>query len=799
MIENLKCNQLEYPLSVNDRARFTWGIAGGMQTAFRLNLFSGNKLVCSSGKVHSDRTVYTEVREFEPETAYRAELTLWTDKGVFRRTCGFRTALTRGFSANAVWIGAPVKQEGSPAGYFRKEFTVTKLKKTYVYLCGLGLYELKINGEKVGGSVLSCPFTDYRKTVLYEAFDITAYLHRGINAAEVTLGDGWYRQNTEDEWGFWRAPWRDEQKLLFEMKGAADVFSDESWLCSSGEIVRSDLRLGETVDLRCKTDWNRAVHAVRAKAPDGALKCLDFEPIRVCGEIPFVKAVPYDGGVLLDFGVNLSGVIRFSGHLNRRQKITFRYGDRLDERGRIDNASNAQYIYRSPYGYQTDTLTADEEGPVVFQPKFVYHGFQYVEIEGLDRIPEKGEITALFYRSGFERTASFCCGDEIIDRLFQLGTASVLANYVGFPSDCPHREKNGWTGDAQLSSDWFFQGFSADLNLLQWLDDLRDSQAENGMIPCIVPTGGWGYEWGNGPAWDYAFFALPACFLRYRGDDFAARRSFPCLKRYFSYLESRAAGDLPEVGLGDWNYPQEIAMEICPTRLTDSCYYMKMAELLAQFSSDPTECAEYEEKARAIRERIARQYIRSDGNVANGSMTALAAVLYFNVVEGDLARRIFQKLESLVEQSMHYRAGILGVKFINRVLCENGRIDLFLKLLQQEDYPSFGNWIRRGATSLWEDFEGTNSRNHHMYSDFCAVLLTYVTGIRQRGANEFEICPYCGAFDYIYGERATPGGVLSVKREKDKVIVTVPPNTKAVLVWKERKIFLKEGKNEWKF
>ena len=256
---------------------------------------------------------------------------------------------------------------------------------------------------------------------------------------------------------------------------------------------------------------------------------------------------------------------------------------------------------------------------------------------------------------------------------------------------------------------------------------------------------------------------------------------------------------MPEVGLGDWNYPKEIAMEICPTRLTDSCYYMKMAELLAQFSSDPTECAEYEEKARAIRERIARQYIRSDGNVANGSMTALAAVLYFNVVEGDLARRIFQKLESLVEQSMHYRAGILGVKFINRVLCENGRIDLFLKLLQQEDYPSFGNWIRRGATSLWEDFEGTNSRNHHMYSDFCAVLLTYVTGIRQRGANEFEICPYCGAFDYIYGERATPGGVLSVKREKDKVIVTVPPNTKAVLVWKERKIFLKEGKNEWKF
>ena len=157
MIENLKCNQLEYPLSVNDRARFTWGIAGGMQTAFRLNLFSGNKLVCSSGKVHSDRTVYTEVREFEPETAYRAELTVWTDKGVFRRTCGFRTALTHGFSANAVWIGAPVKQEGSPAGYFRKEFTVTKLKKTYVYLCGLGLYELKIKGKKSAAACFPVP------------------------------------------------------------------------------------------------------------------------------------------------------------------------------------------------------------------------------------------------------------------------------------------------------------------------------------------------------------------------------------------------------------------------------------------------------------------------------------------------------------------------------------------------------------------------------------------------------------------------------------------------------------------
>lgn len=792
-IFNLKCNHETAPIGIDRKARFTWNVAG-TQMAFALRIFAGDSPVYDSGRVAGSQTVFTVIRMFLPLTEHEYELTVFAEEGTTAARGRFRTALTGGFDARAQWIGMPERlpngENGNPATYYRKRFTVHRVAPTFAYCCGLGLFELRVNGVKAGDCELDCPFTDYDRSLFYRAYEITELLAVGENEIEIALGDGWYNQTTIDEWNFHRAPWRDDHKLIFQTAGGVSLFSDETWECSYGVIAASALRLGEHVDLNRKPSWRRGG---KAEPPRGVLRSADFEPIRVCARLP-ARSVTQAGGVLLaDFGENIAGFLSFRGELKRGQCVVFRYGDRLTD-GRIDNASNAQYLYNKAFSYQEDSVISDRDGVVSFRPKFVYHGFRWVEIEGLDRPLAEGELTALSVHSDLEETARFSCDLPLVNRLYRMCVASVRANFVGIPTDCPHREKNGWTGDVQLSSDWLFTGFDCDLNCFKWLEDIADSQLESGKLPCIVPTGGWGYDWGNGPAWDFALFRLVECFLRYRGDDAPAKLFCGAMEQYFSYLESRAEGDLVEVGLGDWNYPKKIPVAVAPTKLTDSCYYLRMAEILSEISARGDY---YAGRAERIRTAIAREWIASDGTVANGGMTALAAVLYFHVADGASYRAILEKLIEKAECG-RYEAGILGVKMVNRVLCENGRFDLVLRLLCNTEYPSFGNWAERGAVSFWEDFEGTNSRNHHMFCDVAAILLQYGLGIRWEG-NSLTVEPALRQFGRLEGQVRIPNGTVALSCETEggaaEIRCTVPPGVRAVLIADKRRFPLSEGAN----
>ncbi len=668
-------------------------------------------------------------------------------------------------------------ENGNPALYLHREFELRAPKSATLLYAGLGLCVIYINGRRVGDAVLQSAFTDYRKSVLCEREDVTGLLLSGKNVIDVILGDGWYNQTAKDTWGFWRAEWRGARKLrLALIVGEETVLcSDTDWLMSAeGEIRSSSIRLGERHNCCKSIDWLRALPAVETEAPKGTLKICEMPPIRECEALDFVSCAPYSGGYLLDFGKSMAGYVRIEGNFPAGTIIKVRHGDRL-ENGRIDNTSNAQYIDNQVFEYQTDVYIADGTARVYF-PLFVYHGYRYAEIEGLPEEPNKGSIKGISIHTDFARIGGFTCSDERLNTLYEMSIAASEANYVGIPTDCPHREKNGWTGDAQLSVEHYLLNYACEQNLLKWLEDIAEAQHKDGAVPCIVPTSGWGFDWGNGPAWDFALFALPRALKKYRGIENSVLQT---AIRYHAFLETKSREHLVDWGLGDWNFPKCVPKDrIAPRELTSSCYYLEMTRLLAQWTGEMRYASLAEQIEGAIRQKYA-------GDTRMGS---LACLTYFGIAD-----RTEALLEALEANGWRYAAGILGVQYINNVLISHGHCDAFLRLLRTRGYPSFLEWADRGGTALWEDFEGTNSRCHQMYADLAAVLIKGVGGIRVRSAECVELCPDPVDLSSFEAHTALPSGTVSVAYASGAFTVRITGALEAVWTKDGGQILLKEG------
>ncbi|MBQ9710346.1 MAG: family 78 glycoside hydrolase catalytic domain, partial [Clostridia bacterium] len=661
MISNLKCNGEVAPISVDRRACFTW-TCGFKQDHFSVKILKEGKEVFKDC-VDSNLCRYELEMDLDELSTYRAVFECFSGNASRSESINFRTALKNGFPQKAKWIGCgSIKKEdqdfnGNPATYLWKNFEVKKIEPTYLHIAGLGLFVVYINGKKVSDDVLSNPFTNYEKSVLYSNYEVSSYLTVGKNEVVIILGDGWYNQTATDEWDFYKADWRDNCKAIVFMEGAVELFSDEGFSCSrSGAITASSIRLGERVDFT--KDFRKDALSARAmNAPLGHLKSMQESPIRPIEYITPKSVKNHGDCYIYDFCCSITGFVRLKANINGHVKI--RYGDRLDENGRIDNSSNGQYVYGG--NYQTDFLFGDGK-EYEYSPSFTYHAFRYVEIEGLERL-EGDQLLAVFVRTSFEKVGDFFCDDDRLNKLFDLSIRSMECNYTGFPTDCPHREKNGWTGDMQLSAKSFIQNFDCEEALLKWLEDIREAQAENGMIPCIVPTSSWGYNWGNGPAWDYALFNVAYELYRIRGYTSAIKEIYNICKKYLDFILSKEVNGLYEMGLGDWNYPKRIEFDVCPTRLTSSCYVYAMCGIFSEFSrilNKPEEQSVYYSKALDIKTKIVNEFINC--NSIKGA-TANAALLYFKILEGKKADEVFDTLVQIIENSGYKSIfGILGAK-----------------------------------------------------------------------------------------------------------------------------------------
>lgn len=666
----------------------------------------------------------------------------------------------KNFLSNAKWIGSGdhvvtrLTDEPSPALQLRKTFPLTaeQLRKPAVCrICGLGCYVFYINGNRVGDDVLSPAFTAYDKRVLYVEYDVKEYLREGENVVAVKLGNGFFNQTTQDTWGFYQSPWRDCVKLLFELcvEDKAVCNSDGSWKCSSdGATVHNAIRTGEWYDAGKEDGWEKLGYDdsfwrnACVMAPMGRIvEKMTMPPIRECETFSAVDMWRSEKGWVLDFGKNISGYVGFTLFGAAGETLVLRYAEKLNGK-EIDQSNIDCYVW-GKREFSTDKYTFKGVDKESWKPQFVYHGFRYVEVSGLQNEPPMSAFTAYFVHTDLARRGTFSCSDELLNWIYEAGHRSFLSNYHGFSEDCPHREKNGWTGDAAISCDYAVRDYDMKEVYKKWLKDMCDAQRNSGQLPGIVPTAGWGFNWGSGPAWDCALFFLPYALYKETGDTECFDVVYDAAEKYLQYVKYHREEGLVCFGLSDWCPPEDMPdLKIMDNRLSDSCYYYKMQKIMSEMADlrkDAEKAERYRKEAEETRKAIVERYIRDDV-VDNDGQGALAEALYFEIVSGTQAEKIAKKLVKTVrEDGYKFKVGILGMKALLNALSAYGYTEEAYKMVARYDYPSYGYWKTQGATTLWENWNGSGSLNHHMYADVVHWMGRYIGGV-QNGGVAYEKC-----------------------------------------------------------
>jgi alpha-L-rhamnosidase len=374
-------------------------------------------------------------------------------------------------------------------------------------------------------------------------------------------------------------------------------------------------------------------------------------------------------------------------------------------------------------------------------------------------------------------------------KILRAGRWAYLSNLQGIPTDCPHREKNGWTGDAHLAAEQGLFNYEPAPVYRKWVGDLRDEQKLTGELPGIVPTSGWGYSWGNGPAWDSSLTLIPLYLYGYCADSRTLVDSYDSMKRYVDYLTSKADNGIVSIGLNDWA-PYKTQT---PADITSTAYYYRGARIVAlaaQLAGKEDEAKAYSRLAAQIRRAFNNKFFHPDtGLYGNGSQTSLSCALYQGLVEENERQRVVNNLVAAVDKTDgHIDTGILGAKYILNALTDNGRADVAYRIASQKDLPSWGHWLEQGATTLWEQWNGTESRNHIMFGDILAWFYKSVAGINPDytgpGFQRFVVRPQpVGDLTWAQARYQSQAGLIRsewrISKGKFELSLTVPANTRA--------------------
>jgi len=773
-----------------------------------------------SGKVVSDQSAQV-VFGGEPLPAGQAcwwKVRVWDQDGrasSWSRPAYWERGLPTPADWGGRWIARTAETSAQPAPLLRREFSIDgKVRRARLYLCGLGYHEARLNGAKVGDHVLDPGYTRYDRRALYVTHDVTDQLRQGQNALGVMLGNGWYNVHTVAVWYFDKAPWRAAPKLLAELRVEYDdgrtetIVTDEQWKTAPGPVVWDSIYAGESYDARQeKPGWDRpgyndgAWEAARVVSPPaGVLSAQQMEPIRVTQTLRPVKLTePKPGVYLFDMGQNLSGRARLQISGPAGTEVTLKYGEKLLPDGTLDQREIAVHI--RPFGaperpagapqprFQTDTYTLKGRGTETWEPRFTYHGFQYVQVTGLPRKPSLDTVHARVTHTDVRSAGEFACSNPLLNRIQHATRWAFLSNLASIPTDCPHREKNGWTGDAHLAAEQAIYNFHPAAAYTKWIQDVAEAMRPSGELPGIVPSSGWGYDWGNGPAWDSAFLLIPWYLYEYYGDTRILERHYDQMRQYVDYLTSRSQNGIVNIGLGDWVPPGPTA----PVEVTSTGYYYEDARIVARAADllgKKDDAAKYTALAERIRAAFNERFFKAEtGLYSNGTQTALATALNWNLTPELHRRRVVRNLIMDVQKKGgHLDTGILGTKYLLNVLLDNGRPDVAYRVASQTTYPSWGHWIERGATTLWETWNGADSQNHIMFGDVSAWFYRALAGIRPAapGFKRIRIQPQPvgdltwarGAYDSIHGR------IVSEWRLEDgrfDLTVTIPANTTAVV------------------
>jgi alpha-L-rhamnosidase len=726
----------------------------------------------------------------------------------------------------------------SPA--FEKTFTVARpLAAAILHITGVGFYEASLNGVKIGDKVLDPSPTAYDKRVLYSTYDLSGALRPGTNTLNVLVGHGWYDVRSIATWNFDVAPWRDFPRLIAQLEMAyADgsretVVSDGSWRQVKSPVGYDCIREGEVIGRHHPKSPDFAARKILAQevpAPKGKLVAQNCPGAKIVRTLAprSIRTFP-DGTYVVEFPENFAGWIRMTVRGQRKGDVlVIRYDERVNADfspaqptswngldtfkpgpGRQPRRIDCHFRYTAsqavcPVGaeFQADRFVSSGAAAERYEPRFTYNGFQYVVLKGLRTAPRADDIVGCVVQTDFPAIGSFACSDETFNTLMTMGDRAYRANFVnGYPTDCPHREKNGWTGDASIASELAQYGYENTAAYEKWLIDILDSQLPSGEICGIVPTSGWGYRWGNGPAWDSALPVVAWNLWCYRRDRRILDVVYPALKRYVDFTSRKARRHLVRHGIGDWNHVN--VKHVPAVEFTSSCYYRQAAAILSRLAAVKgltAEAARYARLADDIRRAIHARYYRGRGVYANARQTAQAMALTFGIVPENERAAVEEKLvASVTGTGCHVDLGLLGSKHVFRALSRMGRSDLAFRMLTNPTSPSPVDWIRKGGTTLWEDWRDGSSRNHIMYGDFMAWAYQYLAGIRlpetpdsaaafpdvtDVGFRKVVIAPdIIDSLTWVKASVNGPQGVISSSWRRDgarvTLDVTVPPDTTA--------------------
>ncbi len=666
----------------------------------------------------------------------------------------FETGMMKMENWKGTWISDNIDIHLKPAPYFRTSFeTRKKIKSARAYIAAAGLYELSINGSRIGNHRLDPVYTRFDRRNLYVTHDVTTALQSGKNAIGVLLGNGWYNHQSTAVWDFHKANWRNRPAFCLDLRisyedGSVETISTgKNWKTALSPVIFNSIYTAEHYDARLEQlNWNMAEFddsgwksVANRAAPSANIVAQAMHPIRNVIAIPAKSVNKINDTVyVFDLGRNISGVSEFSVEAEEGTEFRLKHSERLYENGRAD-MSNIDVHYRPTDDadpFQTDIFITSGRGRETFMPRFNYKGFQYVEVTISKPFPLSREnLTGHFMYSDVPPAGSIRSSNPVIDKIWAATNSSYLSNLFGYPTDCPQREKNGWTGDAHIAIETGLYNFDAITIYEKWMADHRDEQQPNGVLPSIIPTSGWGYEWGNGPDWTSTIAIIPWNIYLFYGDTSLLAACYDNIRRYVDHIADLSPSGLTSWGLGDWVPVKSKS----PVEFTSSAYYYVDANILAN-TAGLLGKKEDQKKYRALAEKIknalnAKYLNKESGIYGSGLQTELSVPLMWGLVPENLKAKVAANLAKRVEaDGAHIDVGLLGTKAILNALSENGYADLAYKLASRETYPSWGWWIKNGATTLYEnwpiDAKSDISMNHIMFGEIGAWLYKAPGGIK---------------------------------------------------------------------
>ena len=810
--------------------RFSWNCAGGVkQTAYQIIAKRKDETVWDSGKVASSSMTHILYggQPLHSRERITWTVTLWDENDAAGETVEswFELGLLHPADWTAKWVRGdykPNKKQRYPVDCFRKAFSCEqKIVSARLYATARGVYDVSVNGKRIEDFILAPGMTDYRKRIQYQTYDVTALLHKE-NTLELRLADGWFRGSVA-AYGVTNV-FGTQTSVLAQLElTLADgtiqtVCTDDTWDWSNdGPIRFADLKDGEIFDASMQPSYHGKAREVAAPK-DVLITASDNVPVKEHERFS-AKQLP---GNVLDFGQNIAGCLEFTVHGKKGQTIRLICGEVLDKDGKVDlhgiqetrpakGWNQMNLIKKLLTGKVSGEVNLTPHQEIVFtcsggtdhyKTSFAVFGFRYVQIIGdIEIRPEV--FTAIAVYSDMEQTGEFICSNELVNRLVQNTRWSMKGNFLDVPTDCPTRERLGWTGDAQIFFDTGAYLMNTAPFFRKWLRDMADDVYPNGLIPAVIPYSGVEMMYkatGSSVGWADALYLVPwRYYLRY-GDKQALETAWPMIEKYADYLlshlgltDKKAGKTTPDnaftyekgVHLGEWLEPEEFRDKVYGTRAkhpeecTAYLYYSmttisQIAKLLGKPAAEYDRCAEGAKKA----------YLRF-AELDTDRQAKLVRPLALELLDGEKKEKAQRRLKKAVE-NYRYRVGtgFLSTPFLLSVLTESGEAETAYKMLENTEKPGWLGEVLDGATTIWENWEGDLSQNHYSPGAVCQWLFDTCAGIRVEGENHFIIAPVPGGtLTHAEASYLNPYGKVESRWKKNKdrftYTITIPANCTA--------------------